>query len=368
MTLSPQARPLPPVLARMALGLLLAGAGGLLAWRGVTLEPTPGMLTLTTPLSVPLDGPLPLDLADSATLRLEGDRVDIDLSALSPGSPEALAGRAVHRDRNPLELDARRSGRQLSASVGLRVQPLGSGVQVVRGGVVVGGPEPVQHRLDVKLSRRIPLSLSTRTLSGAQSLNLAGLRLRALTVRSGSGNQAVTLPGRAGGPFSLISSSGEIAVGAAPGASPEALRVNSQSGDLALNLAGARIQALGVGSGSGDVRLTLPGVHQRGSVTTGSGNVTITAPPGTVGGTLDIRTQSGSVILRVARTLRVRVRFTDRDTQTLPPGTPPATAPQLDVFVDSGGGDFALQTLDGAAVPVLPPPESPAEFPSSSRP
>lgn len=367
MTYSPPTRPLPPVLARMALGLLLAGLGSVLTWRGVTPVPTPGLLGVTTPLSLPLDGPLPRDLAGAAALRLEGDRVEIDLGALPAGSPEVLGGRAVHRDRNPVTVQAERRGRQLSASLALRVQPL-QGQPFDRGRVVVGGPEPLQHRLSLALTRRIPLTLSTQTTSGAQTLNLRPLRLRALTVRTTSGSQAVTLPGRAGGPFSLISSSGDIAVTASPGASPEALRVNTQSGDLALNLAGARMQALGVGSGSGDVRLTLPGVHQRGSVTTASGDVTVTAPPGTLGGTLDIRTQSGDVTLRVPPALRVRVRFTDRDTLTLPPGTPPATAPQLDVFVDSSSGDFALQILRGEPVPGAPPPDAPAAAPSSSRP
>ena len=41
--------------------------------------------------------------------------------------------------------------------------------------------------------------------------------------------------------------------------------------------------------------------------------------------------------------LRVRVRFTDRETLLLPPGTPTASSPQLDVFVDTTSGEFDLQ-------------------------
>lgn len=342
MTVSPGTRPLPPVLARMALGLLLAGAGTLLAWQGVTVRPTPGMGTETTAVNVALDGPLQGDLARTAVLNIDGDRTNLSVGPLPPGSALAVGGQVTHRARNPVQLSASRSagqtGTQLNFGLTMRVQAL------ERPGVTVASPEPLQHVIDLKASRSLPLTLGTRTLSGDQALDLSALRLRALTVRSVSGDQTVTLPARAGGPFALVSTSGDIAVTARTGASPEAVRVNTVSGDLNLNLAGAATGTLGAGSAGGDVRLTLPARFSRGTVTTASGDVTVSAPAGTRGN-LDIRTQSGEVTLRAAPGLQLRVRFTDRETLSLPAGQPPASAPDLDVFVDAPGDHFTLEPL-----------------------
>ncbi|WP_412028484.1 DUF4097 family beta strand repeat-containing protein [Deinococcus yunweiensis] len=346
MTVTPPSRPLPPVLGRMAIGLLVAGAGGVVAWQSVGFSPTPGMAALSTPLSVPLRGVPPQGLPGAASVHLRGDRVDLNVTPLDTASPWLFQGSALHRGRNPVVIDLRRDDETLSAAVSLSVRGFD------RGGVIVGEPEPLQHRVSVALTRRLPLSLSTRTGSGDQALDLTPLRLRALNLRTGSGAQAVTLPDRPAGPFSLVSGSGNIAVRAGGRSSPEALRVNTQSGDLSLSLATARTLALGAGSVSGDVQLTLPESFARGTVTTASGDVTVTAPATLTGGNLDIRTQSGAVVLSVAPQLRVRVRFTDRDTVVLPEGTPPGTAPQLDVFIDSGSGDVRLERPDGTDVPL----------------
>ncbi|WP_235514570.1 DUF4097 family beta strand repeat-containing protein [Deinococcus sp. Leaf326] len=333
MTLPPP-RPLLPVLARMALGLALASVGGLLMWQGLNFRPTPGLATVTTPAEVPLDGPLPLDYADTATVSLAGDRSDLNVFPLPAGSPDLLRGDARHRRRNLLEVSVGREGRAVQAELALYVQDL------QRGGVVA--PEPVQHRLSVGLTRAVPLTLSTLTSGGDQRLDLRSLRLRALTVRSDSGDLDLTLPAQPGGPLALITRRGAVQVTAPAGASPEALRVNGQSGDLTLALGGARLDALSAGTLGGDVTLTLPTRVNRGSVTTQSGDVEVTARSGT-SGNLDIRTQSGGVTLHVPATLRVRVRFTGRDALLLPPGTPPATAPDLDVFVDAPPGSFTLR-------------------------
>lgn len=330
----PPPRPLLPVLARMALGLALASAGGLLVWQGLDWRPTPGLETVTTPAEVPLDGPLPLDYADAATVNLAGDRSDLNVSPLAAGSPDLLRGEARHRRRNPLGVSVSRDGRAVQADLSLYVKDL------QRGGVVA--PEPVQHTLSVGLSRAVPLTLGTLTSGGDQQLDLRGLRLRALTARSDSGDLTLTLPAQPGGPLALITRRGEVQVSAGPGASPEALRVNGQSGDLKLALGGARLDALSAGTLGGDVTLTLPARVNRGSVTTQSGDVEVTALSGT-SGNLDIRTQSGEVTLGVPAGLRVRVRFTGRETLVLPPGTPPATAPDLDVFVDAPPGNFTLR-------------------------
>jgi hypothetical protein len=342
MTVSPGTRPLPPVLARMALGLLLAGAGALLAWQGVTVRPTPGMGAETTPLGVALDGPLPGDLARTAELKIDGDRTNLSVGPLPAGSALVVGGQVTHRARNPLQLSVSRGngplGSQLNFGLTLRVQSLD------RPGVTVASPEPVQHVIDLKATRSIPLTLNTHTVGGNQTLELSPLRLRALNVRSASGDQAVTLPARAGGPFALVSTSGRIDVTAPVGAAPEAVRVNTVSGDLTLNLAGATTGTLGAGAASGNVALTLPATFSRGTVTTASGDVTVSALAGTHGN-LDIRTQSGDVTLRTAPGLRLRVRFTDRETLSLPADQPPASAPDLDVFIDAPGDHFRLESL-----------------------
>ncbi|MFC4637310.1 DUF4097 family beta strand repeat-containing protein [Deinococcus hohokamensis] len=332
----PPPRPLLPVLGRMALGLLLLGAGGLTAWQGVAFTPTPGLGTVTTPLSVPLDGPRPLDMAASAVLRFEGDRGDLNLVSLGPGRPEVLRGLATHRARNPLELQVRRQGHSLDAQLTLQVQAIG------QEGVVVTGPRPLQHRLDVALTPRIPLTLNARTAGGDQTLDLRAVRVRALSARTLSGDLRLTLPARIAGPVALVTSSGAVTVSAPPAAQPDALRANTVSGDLALDLRGARLTALGVGSGSGDVRLSLPARAERASVTTASGDITVTAAPGTTGN-LDVRTQTGNVTLRVPPSLPVRVRFTDRETLLRPPGRPEAAAAGLDVFVDAPSQHFTLE-------------------------
>ncbi len=337
MTVHPAPRPLLPVLARMALGLGLAGLGGVLTWQGAEVRPTPGMGTTTTPVRVALDGPRPSDLAAAATLQISGDRSSVSVDSLAAGSALLVGGHVTHRERNPVELRSDRVGRQVKVTLALTVQPTD------RPGMIVSGPEPVQHVIALQLSRAVPVTLSARTVSGDQTLDLSALTVRGLNLRTVSGDQTVTLPARTAGPAALVSTSGNIRVTAARGAVPEALRVNSVGGDQVLNLAGARVGTLGLGTASGDIDLTLPAEVPRAAVTTASGDVTVTARPGTRGN-LDVRTQGGDVTLRVPAGLRLRVRFTDRDTVSLPRGLPPATAPDLDVFVDAPSGNFTLDS------------------------
>lgn len=336
MTTLPPPRPIRPVMKRMALGLGLTVLGGLVAWRGANFSPTPGLETTLTPLEVPLDGPLPFDYAQAATLHFEGNRSNLLLNPLPPSSPLLLSGEARHRTRNPANLTVRRAGRNVNVTAKLYVQALPNDR------VLPPSPEPFQHTLQASLTPTVPLTLGTVTVGGNQTINLAGLRVRALTARSDSGRLKLTLPARPGGPYALVTRSGRVEVTAPEGATPEALRVNSQSGDLTLQLGGAAVDALNAGTQSGDVTLTLPRQVNRGTVTTGSGDVDVTVPAGTRGN-LDIRTGSGDVTLHVPPGLRVRVRFTDRETLLLPPGTPTASSPQLDVFVDTTSGEFDLQ-------------------------
>ena len=339
-TTSAPPRPLLPVLTRMAAGLLLALMGALLAWQGIKFKPTPGLESTSTPLTVPLDGPLPLDLARAATLRFEGDRSSIDLRPLPARSSDLLRGEAQHRARNPVVVSSGRQGGNVNFTAQLYVRALDDR------GVVVDRPEPFQHQLQAALTTTIPLTLSTYTVGGNQRLDLQTLRVRALTARSDSGDLRLTLPARAGGPYAVVTRRGNVTVKADAGAAPEAVRVNSQLGDLDLELGRTSLDALNVGSGSGNIKLILPARVNRGSLTTSSGNVDVTVL-GRSSGNLDIRTGSGMVSLRLPRDLKARIRFTDRDTLMLPEGTPPATAPQLDIFVDASSDHFKLSLTSG---------------------
>ena len=264
-----------------------------------------GATTLRKALEVPLDGPLPFDYAQAATLHFEGNRSNLLLNPLPPSSPLLLSGEARHRTRNPANLTVRRAGRNVNVTAKLYVQALPNDR------VLPPSPEPFQHTLQASLTPTVPLTLGAVTVGGNQTINLAGLRVRALTARSDSGRLKLTLPARPGGPYALVTRSGRVEVTAPEGATPEALRVNSQSGDLTLQLGGAAVDALNAGTQSGDVTLTLPRQVNRGTVTTGSGDVDVTVQAGTRGN-LDIRTGSGDVTLHVPPGLRVRVRFTDR--------------------------------------------------------
>lgn len=336
MTTLPPPRPLLPVAQRMLLGLMLAAAGGLLAWSQITLKPTPGLETTLTPLEIPLDGPLPFNYAQSATLNFEGDRASLLLSPLPASSALLLSGEARHRTRNPVNFRLSRPGKTVTATAKLYVKPLSSER------VPTPSPEPYQHSLRAALTPAIPLTLSTSTVGGNQTVNLAGLRVRSFAARSDSGRIDLALPARPGGPYAVVTRSGRVEITVPEGASPEALRVNSQSGNLTVNTGGAVLDALNAGSLSGNINLTLPARVNRGSITTASGNVNLTVPAG-ARGNLDIRTYSGNVNLTVPPNLRVRVRFTNRETLLLPPGTPVESAPQLDIFVDTSSGNFNLQ-------------------------
>ncbi|GGK93824.1 DUF4097 family beta strand repeat-containing protein [Deinococcus radiotolerans] len=354
MTSVPASRPLGGTLGRMAWGLLIAAAGGALMWLGSARTLTPGMSVQDTPISVHRDGPLPLDLAGSAAVTVSGDRADLTVTPLPGGTPYVLRGLAHHRARNPVQAEVTRQGRSVSARLTLNVQPLRER------GMIIGGPEGVQHALDVALSRDLPVTLSTATASGQQRLNLTPLRLRALTVRSDSGDLTLNLPGRESGAISVVSRSGPVTLSAPTGSRTDALRVNTSSGNQHLNLAGQTAQTLGIGTDSGDIQLTLPVLTGRGTVTTGSGDIRITATSHTRGN-LDIRTQSGHVTLLLPPGLTARVRYPDRDTDTFPADQPPSPAPDLDVFVDAGRSRVTVTTR---AAPEPPTPPAPTRMPT----
>lgn len=341
MTGVPPPQPLQPVLARMALGLGLLVLGAGVLWRSVELTPTPGLATVHTPFAMPLDGPLPLDLAAQARIELETDRATLHVSPLPAGSPELLSGDAKHRARNLPEIEPRRLGRDVRFRARLAVPPLPPG------GVPVNQPRPVQHELNLTLSSELPLTLSTRSVGGPQRLDLRSLRLRAVTARSDSGDLDLTLPARIGGPYAVVTRRGAVTLRAEPGARPEAVRVNSLSGNLRADLGGAELDALGVGTQSGQVSVTLPRRLSRGVLSSISGDLTVTARTGTQGN-LDIRSQSGRVTLRLERGTQVRVRFADRAALLRPPGL---RAPQLDIFVDAPAERFSLSEGEGGGQP-----------------
>ncbi|BDP40942.1 hypothetical protein DAETH_09110 [Deinococcus aetherius] len=335
----PPDRPLPPVLARIALGLALVAGGVGLGWQGAQVTPTPGLSTVRTPLRVPLAG------ANSLNVRLEGDRTTLLVGGLAWPERAALVGTATRRERNPVELATIRQEGTLHTNLRLNVRPLNEGV-------IRGGTTPLQHKLDVGLTRGVPVTLSTDSYSGDARLDLHALRLRALSVRSSFGDVTATLPGRQSGPLTFVTLGGDVDLRARPEWRSPALRVNTESGDVRLALGSARTEALNLGTRSGDVTGELPRVDRL-SVTTGSGDVDLNLPDGAAG-TFDFRSEGGRMTLVVPRDLSTRVRFTDRNTVELPEGwlrqgnTAASTsraldAPDLDLFIDARVSDLATR-------------------------
>lgn len=335
----PPARPLAPVLARIALGLGLAAGGVALGWLGARVTPTPGLNAVQTPLNLPLDG------AGALEVRLEGDRTDLNVAGLPWPGRAALSGSATHRERNPLVLETKRADGTLSADLRLNVRPLDEGV------IGVGTPS-LQHKLDTQLSRAVPVTLTTEAGSGDTRLDLHALRVRALNVRSGFGAVVATLPQRQSGPLTFVTLGGDVTLRAGPEWRSPALRVNTEGGDVTLDLGSARSDALNIGTRSGDVTGSLPrGDHQ--SVTTGSGDVTLTVPDGAAG-SLDLRSEAGDVTLSLPPGVRARVRFSGRTSLKLPRGlsrqgntaaTDPEAlqTPDLDLFLDAPSASLTLR-------------------------
>ncbi|GMA16715.1 hypothetical protein E5F05_17010 [Deinococcus metallilatus] len=332
-------RPLAPVLARIALGLALVGGGAWLGWHGKDIRPTPGLNAVQTPLNLPLNG------AEALTLRLEGDRTDLTVGGLAWPGRAALTGSATHRERNPLRVQVMRDGATLNADLRLNVKPLDEGV------IRVGTPS-LQHKLEVRLTRAVPVTLTTDTYSGETRLDLHALRVRTLNVRSGFGRVVATLPERQSGPLTFVTLGGDVTLHARPAWRAPALRVNTESGDVRLDLAAARVESLSVGVLSGDVTGYLPRTD-RISVASGHGNVALDLPDGAAG-TLDLRSEGGRVALTVPRDVSLRVRFTDRTALHLPPGlrrqgnTAATDAhalndPDLDLFIDAQSADLSLR-------------------------
>lgn len=328
----PPARPLGPVLGRLGLGLGLAALGLGLGWWGLRVTPTPGLTAVETPLSLPLNGAGTLDV------QLTGDRTALTVAGIAWPGREALTGRALHRERNPLKVQTRRGdGGALAAELRLDVRPLEEGVLRL-------GTPALQHRLEVQLTRSVPVTLSTDTAVGNTRLDLHALRVRALSVRGGFGDVVATLPERQSGPLTFVTLGGGVSLRAGAGWRSPALRVNTESGDVRMELGAARSEALTIGTRSGDVVGELPRADHH-SVTTGTGSVELILPDGAAG-TFDVRSEGGAVSLSLPPGVRTRVRFTDRTGLTLPPGlrrqgNAAATdagalqAPDLDLFLDA---------------------------------
>ncbi|GAA5512592.1 hypothetical protein Dcar01_01308 [Deinococcus carri] len=342
-------RPLAPVLARIALGLGLVAGGLFLGWQGKQVTPTPGLNAVRTPLDLPLNG------AGALNIRLEGNLTDLSVAGLAWPGRGALGGSAVHRERNPLQVQVTREGGTLNADLRLNVKPLDEGVIRV-------APASLQHRLDTQLSRAVPVTLTTDTYNGDTRLDLHALRVRTLNVRSGFGQVVATLPERQSGPLTFVTLGGGVTLHARPEWRAPALRVNTESGDVNLDLAAARVESLSVGVLSGDVTGSLPRTD-RTTIASGHGDVNLDLPDGAAG-TFDFRSEGGRVALTVPRGLSLRLRFTDRTTLHLPPGlkrqgnTAATDAqalndPDLDLFIDAQSADLSLRDPrpEGASPP-----------------
>lgn len=327
----PPARPLAPVLARVALGLGLVAAGAGLTWAGWRVTPIPGLSVRETPLEVPLAG------ASALAVGLAGDRTAIGVAGLPWPGREALTGQATHRERNPLRVQTSRGGGLLRVGVRLDVAPLNDDR------VNLNTP-PVGHRLDVQLSRGVPLTLRAETASGDLRLDLHALRLRELTARTRSGALTATLPAAPSGPLTLSTASGAVTLRAPAAWQAPSLGVTTGSGAVTLRLGEARAGRLTVTTQNGDVTGELPR-GEAGTVTSTSGDLALRLPGGAAG-TLTLRTASGEVRLSLPPGTSARVRLVGGELLD-PPGdllrqgnviaTGPAalTRPDLDLRVEA---------------------------------
>lgn len=330
-------RPMRPVVQRLGLGLLVMLGGGLLAWREMRVSPLPGLAEEHTPLRQEVAG------AKQMRLSLAGDRTDISVRGLEWPERAAFVASTTHRQRNRVEFKPKREGDTLSLAATLNVQPLDYGV--------VNEVAPLQHKLETGVARWLPLYLNVQTYSGDLRLDLQALRVRSLEAGNAIGVTKLTVPERESGPLTLSSDNGPVTITGGDKWRSPSLRVNTSGGQVQLALAGARVEVLNIGTLGGSVGGQLP-VSERQNISTGRGNIDLTVSSA-ARGTLDVRSEGGRVVLRLPRTLGVRLRYAERHTAPLPQGLPrqgrtvaltPAALeqPTLDIFIDARGSTLRL--------------------------
>jgi DUF4097 and DUF4098 domain-containing protein YvlB len=319
----------------------------------------------------------PLAGATSAVLTLRSAWADLRVvSADLPG--QAMSGRIILPDADRVVLKTAREGATLnsasavpSSSAGtsepFRIGWSGNGLEVNPAGSDRMGLWAVQ------IGREVPSDLRFSSTSGDLNLNLAGVKLKALDLSTRSGDVQLELPGsRIGmaqsgaGTVSLRSFSGNIGVTSGkastlPAGQPKAagtFRSQSESGDQRLDLSGAAAPNVVVGSTTGNLDLTAPGVPDlTATVTTLSGNQTVTVPAQVKRGSLTLNSTIGDLELRVPAGSAVRVTVSTRlgdvsvpdgfvrqgDTY-LSPAAQPSDAP-LDITVSTLSGDVTVDEV-----------------------
>lgn len=293
----------------------------------------------------------PLAGATSAALSLQSTWADLQVDSASlPG--QAMAGRVTLPDTDRVILTAAREGETLnstyavhSSSAGysepFRIGWNGNGLQIDSAGSDRLGLWTVQ------IGREVPSKLRFSSTSGDMHLKLADVKLTGLDLSTRSGDVQLELPGTPGsltpssltqtgltqtgpGNVSVRSVTGDLKLtsGKADGrpaaqgsAAASTFESHSESGDQQLDLRGAPYTNVVVSSATGDLDLTTPGVPELvATLTTLSGNQTVTVPFDVKRGSLNLSSTVGDIKLWVPAGAAVRVTVSARVGDVSAPG------------------------------------------------
>lgn len=280
----------------------------------------------------------PLAGATSTVVSLQSTWANLTVDSASlPG--QAMVGRITLPDTDRVILTAARQGETLksayavhSSSTGysepFRIGWNGNGLQFNSAG---------SNRLGlwtVQIGREVPSDLRLSSTSGDMHLKLANVKLKGLDLSTRSGDVQLDLPGIVSnqlqprpaqtgpGNVNIRSLSGDLDVtsGRADGrpaaqgaAAASTFKSHSESGGQQLDLSGTAYTNVAVGSATGDLDLTTPGVPELvATVTTLSGNQTVTVPSQVKRGSLNLSSTVGDIRLWVPAGTAVRVTVSAR--------------------------------------------------------
>lgn len=331
--------------------------------------------TALAPGSQVLRQAAPLAGATSAVLTLQSSWADLRVdSADLPG--QAMTGRITLPDADRVILTAAREGATLNSaytvqsssaesSEPFRIGWIGNSLQMNPAG---------SDRLGlwtVRIGREVSSDLRFSSTSGDLRLNLADVKLKELDLSTRSGDVQLELPGTPSGTaqtgagnVSLRSFSGNLEVTSGKAPKPPAaqqkpaastFKSRSESGDQQLDLSGTAASKVVVSSTTGDLDLTTPGVPElTATLTTLSGNQTVTVPAQVRRGSLTLNSTIGDLELRVPAGAAVRVNvstrigdvsvpdgYTKQGETYLSPAAKTSDAP-LDITVSTLSGDVSI--------------------------
>jgi Putative adhesin len=305
----------------------------------------------------------PLGAARRVSLQLAGDWADVKLgSADLQGN--LIQGEIVLPKDARVQRTVTRTADAASAAYTVSAPLLQSGPQPLRftlnrqGLNLIGtGRMGLVGTWNVKLGQTVPASVSIKTSSGDQALDVSGAALSSLTSTTQSGEVSVRLPRTFTGPLRLSSQSGDLSVerrgnirstaiqGILPAGQSETGTIESRStsGNQLLNLGDSRFLRVRASTQSGDLTVRLPerpGLAA--ALSTQSGDLKVTVPEALNSGDVNAQTSSGDLSLNVPKNASVRLAASSfLDDLSVPSG-----------YVQEGGGAY-LSPSARRGVPAL---------------